>query len=192
MGKRILLAAVLGGLTLFAWGAVSHLWLQIEDGGLRAVPPPPGDEPLMEILRNTLTEDAVYLAPGGDWERRNEPAVHEEWEKRWNAGPRAFIAVSHQPFDMGKSLVVEVVMNLMAALIVAFLMSLAIGRLPSLVGRTLFASAIGLVANLRTIENANWWGFACNYTGLQALDLVIGFTLMGFVIALIMKPPKPA
>ena len=39
--KRIALAALLGGITLFAWGAVSHMVLKLGDAGLRSAPVAP-------------------------------------------------------------------------------------------------------------------------------------------------------
>jgi hypothetical protein len=189
MKGRILVAALLGGIVMFFWGYVSHVVLELGDHGIKAAPAPPGDEPLMQALQAVTPDDGLYLAPGGDWEHRADPKVKEEWDKRWNAGPRALIVVNHAASrGMTKQLVTEFATDVLLALLAAILLSCAAAHC-GFMGRTLFVTGLGVVACFRTIQDWNWWEFPCVYASSKVVDALIGFTLMGIVIALVVKRP---
>jgi hypothetical protein len=193
MKIRILLAAVLGGLTMFLWGGLAHAVLPLGEIGFKAAAPPPGDAPIMQLLTTTLSEDAIYIAPGGDWEKRNDPAVKEEWDKRWNAGPRAYITVDHRPMSgMGAMLGKELVTDVVVALLAALLLSCTSGCCSSFVGRTGFVTGLGLVASLPLVQQWTWMSAPCNHTAAFIAITVIGFAIMGIVIAAIVRPRAAA
>jgi hypothetical protein len=61
--KRIALAALLGGLVVFIWGAFSHMVLPIGSMGLSALP---NEEAVLTTLRTSVTEPGLYFFPWMD------------------------------------------------------------------------------------------------------------------------------
>jgi len=189
MKIRILVAALLGGLTLFAWGGLSHMMLGLGDHGLQAAPPAPGDQALLDSLKATLPASGFYFFPGMDPSKMGDAAVRAEWEERTKSNPHGFIVYNTAPYGgMGAQLGREVIIDIGVALVAAILLSWALGCCATLVGRVGFVTLLGLIVALRPIQQWNWYEFPCNFTCAQVADGVIGFLLLGVVLGLIIKP----
>jgi hypothetical protein len=190
MKKRILLAGLLGGLTLFAWGAVSHMVFQLEESAMSAAPPPPGDRQIMDAVSATFPEDGIFMLPGGDMSMKSDEAAMEEWDARWRKGPRGILAVDHgdaRTFPV--MLLGEVLWDVVLATVAAILLACASASCCAWWCRTLFVTGLGLIASFRTMQHWNWFHFPCGYTTVQVVDALIGFTLMGLVLAAIVRKP---
>lgn len=193
MKSRIALAALLGGLTLFAWGAISHMVLQIGDAGLRAAPAEPGDQALLDALDATLTEDGLYFFPGMDESRMGDDDAMDEWAERTKTNPHGIIVYNKEAYGgMGRQLGVEFLTDVGAALVAAILLSWTLGCCSGFAIRVGFVGLLGLVTAFRPIQHWNWYEFPCAYTLAQIGDGVLGFLLMGIVIALLVKPKATA
>jgi len=179
MGKRILLAGVLGGIAMFLWGGLAHNVLSLGTTGIQSLPQP---QPVMDALKASAPQSGFYYFPQADASGRVAP------EK---AGGPAGIVI-YQATGAGKpltgQLINEGILNIVLALFGAFLLSLATG-LTSYVARVGFVALLGLtVALMSNVESWNWYGYPLNYTAATIVENVIGFLIVGLIAAALVKP----
>jgi hypothetical protein len=185
---RIVIGAVLGGLAMFAWSAVSHMALPLGTAGIRAMPA--DREPaVVEAMRDAMTERAIYFLPGLDMSRRPTEEEEKAWQARLQAGPTAIVAYNPrggQPMGTGQ-LVTELLLDIAACLFAAVVLA----HVPSSVGylrRALMVAAFGAFATL-AIDGSywNWYSFPGVYFLAQAVDGVVGGALAGLAVARVVK-----
>lgn len=179
MAKRILLAGLVGGFALFMWGYVSHMFLGLGDAGMQYLPQ---QQPVVQALTAAVPQAGLYMFPQGD-AAGNLPADQI-------GGPHGLLIYhpSGASGMMGKQLVNEFILNVVMALLAAYLLSLAPG-LTSYISRVGFVAALGLVAALMiNIEYWNWYGFPTTFTVASIADKFIGFLVIGLVAAAFVKP----
>jgi uncharacterized membrane protein YkgB len=103
------------------------------------------------------------------------------------ANPSGFI-IYHPPgrqFQFGKSLGIEFVTEVIAALLAVFL--LAQTRIGSFAGRVGFVLVAGILAAIMTnVQYWNWYGFPGNYTAAYMFVEIVGFLFAGIVAALVL------
>jgi hypothetical protein len=184
MAKKILINGIVGGVVIFVWGAVSHMLLPLGEAGIKAIP---NEEPVLAALRENIKEPAVYLFPGSD----PSGEATAEFMQKWERGPSGFL-VCHPEGLPGMSvrlLGIELLTNIAAALIAAFLISRSLGSLTSFFSRFFFVFVIGFVPFFSVDASYwNWYGFPAAYSLASLADQVIGFGLAGLVMAKMMKP----
>ena len=61
MAKRIVLAAVLAGMVLFAWQSISHMVVELGEVGIREIP---NEDAVLAAMRQSIPEPGFYLFPG--------------------------------------------------------------------------------------------------------------------------------
>jgi len=177
--KRILLAGVLGGIGLFVWGGLSHMVIGLGEVGIRGMPQQPM---VVDALRASIPQAGFYFFPQPDATRNLPPEQV--------GGPHGILIYHPRgaSMAMGGMLVEECILNIVQALILAFLLSLV----PDLRGygsRVGFVVLIGLLAGITTnIEYWIWYGFPANYTAAIVCDRVIGFLVVGLIAAAFVKP----
>jgi len=183
MAKRILLAGILGGLGLFVWGGLSHTVLGLGEHGVQYLAEP---QPLVDALRISIPQSGFYYFPQMDSSGKLRP---EQANGPW--GILIYHPSGASPM-MTRQLVNECILNIVQALIAAFLLSLAPG-LTGYPSRAGFVIVLGLLAGAGlSIEYWNWYGFPANYTAATIADKVIGFVIIGLVAAAFVKPAPAA
>jgi len=191
MAKRILLAGVLGGVALFVWGGLSHMMLGLGQVGIKELPQ---EEYLLSNLRSSISQPGFYFFPGAGMRpgatAEEKKAAQAEFMRKYSSGPYG-ILIFHpegtQPMSAGQ-LGRELGLNIVQALIAAWLLSFATG-LSSFASRLGFVFGVGILAAITTnVEYWNWYGFPANYTGAYILDKLIGFLIVGLVVASLVKP----
>jgi len=179
MAKRILLAGILGGLGLFVWGGLSHTVLGLGEHGVQYLAEP---QPVVDALRVSIPQSGLYYFPQMDSSGKLRP---EQANGPWG------ILIYHPSGAstmMTRQLVNECILNIVQALIAAFLLSLAPG-LTGYLSRAGFVILLGLLAGAGlSIEYWNWYGFPADYTAATIADKVIGFVIVGLVAAAFVKP----
>jgi hypothetical protein len=179
MAKRILLAGILGGIALFLWGGLSHMALGLGEIGVQALPQ---QQSTVDAMKASIAKSGFYFFPHGDTSRNLTPA---EANGPWG------ILIYHPTgasFAMSHLLVNECILNIVQALLAAFLLSLATG-LGGYVSRVGFVAALGLLATIGiSIEYWNWYGFPANYTAATVADKFVGFLIVGLVAAALIRP----
>ena len=188
--KRIAIAAVVGGLVMFAWGAVSHMLTPLGEAGLTSMPAA-GEPAVIGALSANVTDDGMYMFPGMDERARTTKEGQEEWMRRYAAGPSGLLIYHpHGGATMDARLFGgELLTNILAVAIAAWAAAHArtYGR------RLALVTAFGLAAWL-SIEASywNWWGFPTTYALAQLVDQVGGFFFAGLVVARIVRPEPAA
>ena len=187
--KRILLAALLGGLAAFVWSSISHTVLPLGEAGVRTLP---NEETTLEGLRGSIPEPGLYLFPlmGNPSEASEEEQAR--WAEKYRTGPAGFLI--YRPlggeFNFPKLLVVELLTNILAALIAALLLARMAG---SYLQRALIVAALGIFSWLSiSISYWNWYDFPTSFILAEGLDQFLGWLVAGLVIAKIIPGPRYA
>jgi hypothetical protein len=188
--KRILLAGILGGLTLFVWLYVAHELLGLGEMGVEEIP---NETVVLNAMRGAIPAPGFYLFPGmglgpkATSEQRK--AAMPEYMKKYEQSPHG-VLVYHPAsgaYSFGAALAKEGALNLLEGLIAAWLLSwAAAGRAYS--GRAGFVVILGALAAVTTnLEYWNWYEFPGNYVAGYMVTQIIGFTLVGLVAATFVK-----
>lgn len=179
---RILIAALIGGIVMFIWGAVAHMALGLGNPGIH---PPAHEDAVLSTLHEGLgSEPGVYILPWlGPDAMRDETAV-KAYGAKAGVSPYAWIVYLPQGEDMthmGRPLVTQWVSDTLAALVLAILMGLpglGFGR------RFGLAGAAAVFAWLSTmVPYWNWYRFPVSFSAAALAEQLIGWLLAGAAMA---------
>lgn len=165
--RRTLLLGMLGGLVLFAWGAVSHVVLGLQDPVFDAF----ADETeVAEALAAQADGPGVYYLPYAEEEISRDRV-------------RAFVGLLPPGTgpDVGRQFAVGLLIQMLAAVMVVGLA----GFLPARrhVHRVLQFAWIGFIIAFTTHAFYwNWFGFSAEYAAMMTLDSTIGWALVGLAV----------
>lgn len=178
--RRVLLAGLLGGLAVFVWSFISHMVLPLGEAGVRTLP---NEAVTLEGLRGSIPEAGLYLFPVmGDPSKATE-AEQAQWAEKYRTGPAGLLV--YRPaggeFSFPRLLVLELLTNILAALIAAFILArTAGGYLP----RAFIVGALGLFAWFSiSVSYWIWYGFPASFILAEGIDQFIGWLVAGLVIA---------
>ena len=167
MAKRILLAAILGGLAMFAWSSAAHM----SPLGMIGIQVMPREILIVDTLASGAGfREGLYVYPA-------EAAA---------AGPqRASGLLLYHPANvfamMPQQIAAELIKEIVQAGLLAFLMLQIAGRF---VSRVRFAAAAGLMVALTTNGSyAIWYGMPMSYTLTSMGIEFAGYVIAGAVIA---------
>jgi hypothetical protein len=187
---RTLVAGLLGGVVLFAWGAVSHVATPLGMTGIAGVPAA-HEKAVADALQGALTEHKIYMLPGGDFANMSaeESAAVEA---RYATGPTALIVNNPGPGTaLGpRPLLIELLTNVLQGLIAAYIVArLAAG---SGFGRRVLVVTLIAVSGSLAIDASfwNWYRYPTDFFAAQFLEHAIGGLLTGLVIAKVLSGPK--
>lgn len=171
MAKSILLGAVLGGIVLFVWSALSWMvlpWHEMTMSGFK------NDKAVSDVISANAEKSGVYFSPSD--------------QDRLGAGPLVYAAVRREGMtSMAKPMVVGLLVDILCAALVSWLVLQTAGK--SLLAKVGFVMVLALAIGIfERISDANWWGFPPAYTALLIADLVVGWCLAGLVIARFATP----
>lgn len=186
---RLIIAGILGGIVMFIWGALSHTVLQIGDAGVRALP---NEEAVISALKTNITEPGFYFFPGMDMQHQLTEEQQAAFAEKYKAGPNG-ILIYHptgrelmSPMQLGT----ELASNIVACLIVAFLLSMGMF---SFIGRLIAATLIGLTGWISIMVSYwNWYRFPDTFVLAEGVDQVVGWFLAGLVFAVVVRSSKAA
>lgn len=189
---RLLLAGLIGGIAMFIWSSLAHTALPLGETGLKMVAP---GSAVAATLQQELGDKAgLYGFPGVDGDPHGDKAAMAAMTAKMRTGPSGLI-VYHQPGYnppmttlMGKELVLEIVQSLLLAWL---LTKLAVSGLGA---RTTAAALVGVAVAISTNGSYwTWWGFPTDYTLAAMVIQVVGYTVAGLMIALVLGwKQKPA
>lgn len=185
--NRILIAGIVGGILVFAWGAVSHMVLHIGDQGLAHIP---DEDDVISDLSDEIQEPGVYIFPGLDLAREHTEKEMSDWEAKYTAGPNGFLVYHPQgetPMT-ARHFIVELIKDIVGALVAAFLISrCASGFFTRVFCVTLLGFFAWLVIN---VSYWNWYRFPTDFTLAAGIDLVAGWFVAGVALAAIVRRRK--
>ena len=181
---RLILAAVLGGIVMFAWGAFSHMVLNIEG---TAVKPMPNDAAVSAAMKTNISEAGVYFLPGLDMTKAATEEEQAAWAAKYKEGPTAMV-IYHPtgddvftPRQFGTQLAADIGAALIGSIILLFA-GVGFGR--GVIISTLIGVG-GWVAIL--VPYWNWYRFPFEFVRADLIDQVAGWFLAGLVIAFFMR-----
>jgi hypothetical protein len=184
---RVLLGGIVGGIVIFAWGALTHMVLPLGAMGFHLMS---NEDAMIGALRDNIKEGGVYLFPGMDMHKSPTDTERQAWEAKLKQGPSGFLVIHTEPREAmtPRQLGTEVATDVVGALLAA--MTLTLVR-PGYGRRLLVVVLMGVFGFVTTsIPYWNWYGFPIEFTASKAMDLVGGWLLAGLVLAAIVKP-KP-
>jgi hypothetical protein len=189
MTFRIFLAGVLGGIAMFIWTSIAHMFTPLGHAGVHEVP---NEAVVLAAMQTNIGDQTgLYLFPGfglGDsptQEARNEAMKHMSEKLAQNAsGLLMYHPAGSRAINMGKLLGIEFATELLEAILVVFLLGLT--RPMSFGARVGFVFVGGILAAIATnVSYWNWYGFPCVYTVAYMSIQIVGFLCAGIVAALV-------
>ena len=181
---RLIIAAILGGIVMFAWGAVSHMVLNIEG---TAVKPMPNEASVSAAMKANISEPGVYLMPGFDMTKAATTEEQLAWVAKYKEGPTAML-IYHPtgddvftPRQFGTQLAADIGAALIGSIILLFA---GVGFARGVIISTLIGVG-GWVAIL--IPYWNWYKFPFEFVRADLIDQVAGWFLAGLVMAFILR-----
>jgi hypothetical protein len=179
---RILIAALIGGIVMFIWGAVAHMALGLGNPGIH---PPAHEDAVLSSLHEGLgNQPGVYILPWLDPNAMHDAAAVKAYGAKASAAPYAWVVYLPQGEDMthmGPQLATQWVSDTLAALVLAILMGmpgLGMGRRLALAGA---AAAFAWLSTM--VPYWNWYRVPASFTAAALVEQVIGWLLAGAAMA---------
>jgi hypothetical protein len=187
---RVILAGILGGIAMFIWTSIAHMFLPLGHAGIHDLP---REQTVLAALQIGLGErGGLYLFPGmgvGDNPtHEQEKEAMKRYPEKLAANPSGFLMyhpTGTRSLTMGKWLTIEFATELLEALLAVFL--LAQTRIAGFGGRVGFIFVAGILAAIATnVSYWNWYGFPGVYTAAYMFTQIVGFLVIGLVAALVL------
>jgi hypothetical protein len=194
MTTRILLAGILGGIAMFIWTSIAHMFLPLGETGVRQLP---NEAAILDTLKSNLGEArGLYIFPGtglGPNATREEKSEAMKRMPEKMASEPSGLLIYHptRAFAFGRRLGVEFATELAEAILAVFLLSQT--GLASFGGRVGFVFVTGILAAIATnVSYWNWYGFPKRYIAAYMFIQLVGFLCVGLVAAFVLRntPPK--
>lgn len=181
---RLIIAAVLGGIVMFMWGAVSHMVIGIGDSAMK---PMPNEAAVTAAMKSNLTEPGMYFLPGMDMTKTVTAEEQAAWTAKYKEGPTAMVIYHPTGEDVmsPRQFATELGSNIAAALIVGLILTFAAVSF----GRgVIISTLIGLASWLSiNVSYWNWYRFPDVFTFGELIEQVAGWFLTGLVLAFVLK-----
>ncbi len=192
---KIILAGILGGIVMFTWTSIAHMFLPLGEAGISEIP---NESAVLSAMQSNIGEQSgLYHFPGhgvgknATRQEKNEAMKHIA--EKMGANPSGILMYHGpgRPLTLGKWLGIEFGTELLEAILVVFL--LAQTAIASFAGRVGFVLVAGILAALATnVSYWNWYGFPCVYTAGYMFIQIIGFLCVGIVAAFVLWKRAPA
>ncbi len=189
---RIIIAGVLGAIVYYIWGMLVWMVIPLHTPTMARL----ADEVIVtDALKEQNLETGVYVYPWSD-NPDDMKNAESDFMKNHHAGPIYSIYYQQTgavPMD-ARVLTGGFVIDLLAAMLAACLLSsVSIDAGRSYARRVGFVIGLGIfVALIGHATYWNWMYFPTDYTIAFMIDVVIGWTLAGLVIAAIVHPGETA
>jgi hypothetical protein len=185
--KKIVIAAVVGGLIVFVWSAIAHMATPLGTAGM-SVLPPAEEAKVIDAMKGSVPASGLYFFPGMDMRSSPTPEQQQEWQSKIAAGPYGLLiynARGGSPMSAAQ-LMTELLSNIVAAGIAAFLVGMIAGTpMQRATAVTLFA----LFASISlSVSYWNWYGFPTAFVAGELVTELVGWFLAGLAIARIVPP----
>lgn len=188
---RVILAAIIGGILVFAWSMVSWMVLPYHTQSIHQFK---DEAAVTKALKEQVDHSGVYVLPFVPADTLSKPATEQKaiWEgvqKKQQTGPMVFasVALEGTQYNMKTAMIYGLILQIAGAFIISLILW---GFCCSgYMCRLFTVSTIGLLIGLLgTVPYMIWWKFSPAFTLACAADAFIGWTIAGLFMAAIVKP----
>jgi hypothetical protein len=184
---KVLVGALIAGIVVFFWGAISHMALPIGTMGIRSIA---GEEKVVAAIKDSIHEPGFYFIPGRDMSKPMSKSEMEAHAAKMRQGPSGVIVIHPEGSDSmsPRQLLTELGSSIVAALLAASVLTQVRS---GYIGRVLIVTSMGLFGFVSILVSYwNWYGFPTDFILGGVLDEIIGWFLAGLVLAAIIRPAK--
>jgi len=186
MNQRIVLAALLGGLALFAWESVAHMMTPLGEMGFK----PLDDEAVVApALKTAVHDSGLYFFPAPQLRdgmtSAEKKAAMDASMKKYEQGPSGMILILRHgaPAMTPQQLLTQFVADLVAMLIAA-LLNAQLGAGASYMRKVSLIAVMALFPTLRMgLAWENWYHFPKSLIAAQFIEDFVGFLIAGLIVA---------
>ena len=179
---RLIIAALIGGILMFAWGAVAHIFL-----GVGEAMPMPNETAMAAAMKANITDPGIYFMPGMDMKKQATEEEKTAFAAKYKEGPIAILVYRPTGDEImsPKQLGIELASNIAAALVVGMILIFAAVSW----GRGVIISTLVGMAGWLSINVSywDWYGFPTNFVTSELIEQVVGWLLAGFVMGYILR-----
>lgn len=179
---RVLVAALMGGVVMFLWGAIAHMALGLGNPGIHQ---PVNEDVVLTTLQSGLgTQPGVYILPSFDPAKMHDKAAMDAYSTKSKASPYAWVVYLPQGedlTDMSRQLPRQWASDTLASLALAFVMGLAAFGFMKRLGIAVAAALFAWLSTL--VPYWNWYRFPTELTVAALVEQVVGWLLAGAVMA---------
>ena len=179
---RVLIAALIGGVVMFIWGAMAHMALGLGNVDMHA---PTDENVALSALHQGLgTEPGIYMLPWLAPEQMSDEAAVKAYGEKAQASPYAFVVYLPQGEDlthMGPQLSRQWASDTLAALALAFVMGLAALGFRRRLGIAAAAAVFAWLSMM--VPYWNWYRFPTHFTLAALVEELVGWLLAGAAMA---------
>jgi hypothetical protein len=176
--KRIILAALAGGIIVFIWSAIAHLATPLGMMGLTNLP---NEDAVLQVLRDNVKTSGFYVFPG-------QIPDEKAWAAKIAEGPSGLMVYTAGGVSAmdPKQLIAELLTNIVAAFIAASIVALIFASYAKRVGVIVMMGVFGWVSLL--LSYWIWLHYPTAYILGELVTEVVGWFLAGLAIAKIVPP----
>ncbi|MFZ0639344.1 MAG: hypothetical protein WA020_02055 [Candidatus Acidiferrales bacterium] len=194
MTKKVLLAALVGGITVFIVGSLLHTVLGLGEVGIKAVPQ---EDTVLSALRAAIHEPGFYyfpvpnMTPGRSKEQTQSD--NAAYAAKYQQGPTGILIYNPggTALNYGKLLGGEFAIDVVSAFFLACILAMGAGGVSSYWKRVFAVTLAGLFASVFLgLEYWNWYNFPTNYTCAYIANGVLDWYFAGLAMAAIVKQPS--
>ncbi len=190
--KRVLISGVVAGVSLFIWLSLIHLATPLAQVGIRSIH---NEDEVMTSIKSNIQEPGFYMFPGAatapNASKQERRAAMAKAMEKMKTSPTGILVV----YPNGKEplapalMLVELLNDIVQGLLLAWLIWLSWET--TMGGRVKIGFIVGIIASFVTnVSYWNWYGFPTNYTVASIFGEVMGYVVMGAVVAITLGERK--
>lgn len=186
--KKTLLGGFVGGVILFVWSFLAWVVLPIHSPALREIP---NEDAFVSVIKPALPGKGVYQLPHNPGMSADK-AAQDAWMEKTKRGPGGLIIYDPAGSDpmMTGQMIVGLLIDILSALIVAWLLTRSTAMTSSYMSRVMFCGMFAIFATaFDYLTMWNWMGYPADFTTGLIVDALIAWLLAGLGIAAIVKSP---
>jgi hypothetical protein len=191
MAKRVILGGLVGAVVVFIVSSLWHTVLGLGEIGIKGLP---NEDAVMTVMRASITQPGFYIfpmpnmTPGRSKEQKD--ADNAAYASKYRQGPNGILIYSPggEEFNFGKALLNQFLFNVVAALILAWILAIGAGG-TSFGGRALIVLLASIFAGVvYVLPYWNWYHFPLAYILGDISGWVVSWGIGGLAMAKIVKP----
>jgi hypothetical protein len=190
--KRILIAGIVGGLIMFAWGVIANALIPLHTPSLHNIP---NEDAVVTALQTNLSTPGVYLFPGMPADRQQ--STMDAYIQKYKRGPLGMIIYRPDGADpfMAGQMITGLIIAFLSAILAAWFLSRSTAMMSKYLRRVIYCGMLGIfISVFANLNYWNWYYYPLDYTTANIADTIIGWLLAGLGIGAIikLKEEKPA